>query len=67
MREMNLIDAKNPRSNRDRMKVIKTRFSSKTRSEDEIIMLMMSSRNRFRKSVETGRIEIVSKYEWTLH
>lgn len=66
MREMNLSDAVSPRNNRERMKVITTQASRKIRSEDEVVMLMKSARNRFRKSVAVGRIEILHKREWTL-
>jgi hypothetical protein len=44
MREMNLLDAMRPNNNRERMKVIKTQSSTKVRSEDEIVMLMKSTR-----------------------
>lgn len=64
---MNLQDAMRPK-NRERMKVITTRASRKIRSEDEMIILMKSTRNRFKKSVAAGgRIEIVGVHEWTLH
>jgi hypothetical protein len=66
MREMNLLDAVRPTNNRDRLKVIKTNASRKIRPEDEVVMLMQSVRNRFKKSVSAGRIEIVSEREWTL-
>jgi hypothetical protein len=66
MREMNLLDAVRPTNNRDRLKVIKTNSSRKIRPEDEVVMLMKSARNRFKKSVSAGRIEIVSEREWTL-
>lgn len=66
MREMNLLDAVRPKNNLERMKVIFTRASQKIRPEEEIVLLMMSARNRFRKTVEAGRIEIVGKREWRL-
>ena len=66
MREMNLLEAILPSNNRDRMKVIKTSASRKIRSEDEMIMLMQSARNRFKKSVASGQIKIVDEREWTL-
>ncbi|MHA0857246.1 hypothetical protein [Paenibacillus sp. CMAA1364] len=66
MREMNLTDAVRASHNRDRMRVIKTSASRKIRPEDEMIILMQSARNRFKKSVASGQITIVNKREWTL-
>jgi len=65
MREMNLSDAERT-NNRNRVNFITTRTSSKLRPDDEIAILMRSARNRFLKSVAAGRIEIISKREWTL-
>lgn len=66
MREMNLLDVVRPKNNRERTKMITTGASQKTRSEDEIVILMKSARNRFKKSIAAGQIEIVSEREWTL-
>lgn len=66
MREMNLLDVVRPKNNLERMKVITTRASQKIRPEDEIVVLMESVRNRFKKSIAAGRIEIVGEREWTL-
>lgn len=66
MREMNLSDVVRPKNNLMRMSMITTRASRKIRSEDEMVLLMMSARNRFKKAVESGRIEIISKREWRL-
>ena len=64
---MNLTDVKRPITNLVRTRIITTRASGKIRSEDEMIILMKCARNRLRKSLESGRIEIVSEREWTLH
>jgi len=66
MREMNLSDAIIPRNHKKRVKIITTQASSKVRSDEEMILLMKSARNRFRKAVASGRIQIVSNREWTL-
>lgn len=66
MREMNLFDIVRPKNNLERTKFIHTRSSQKIRSEDEMVLLMKSARNRFRKSIEAGRIEIVGEREWKL-
>jgi len=66
MREMNLLDAVRPKNNLERIKVIFTRASQKIRPEEEMILLMKSARNRFRRTVATGRIEIVSEREWRI-
>lgn len=66
MREMNLDDIAKRNSKRQQIKIINTPSSKKRRSEEEMIILMRSARNRFLKSVEDGRIKIISKHEWTL-
>ncbi|AOZ90965.1 hypothetical protein [Paenibacillus crassostreae] len=66
MREMNLLDVVRPNNNRDRLKVIKTTASRKIRPEDEMVILMQSARNKFKKTIDSGRIEIVKEREWTL-
>lgn len=66
MREMNIEDITRRNKNREQIKFIHTQLSRKKRSEDEMVMLMKSARNRFKKSVDDGRIEIISKHEWTL-
>ncbi|KOY17686.1 hypothetical protein [Paenibacillus xylanivorans] len=66
MIEVNILDMTAPKNNRKRMEVIITSSSSKIRSEDEMILLMKTARNRFKKSLESGRIEIINEREWKL-
>jgi hypothetical protein len=66
LREMDLLQTVRPQRVRERLKFIKTRASHRMRPDEEITMLMKTARNRFRKSVEAGRIEIVNEREWTL-
>lgn len=66
MREMDLLDAVQPKNNLKRTQIIVTQASQKKRPEDEMIMLMKSVNNRVKKSIVSGQIEIVSEREWTL-
>ncbi|MGC5775406.1 hypothetical protein [Paenibacillus pabuli] len=66
MIEVNLLDMMALKNNRKRMEVIVTSASSKIRPEDEMILLMKTARNRFKKSLESGRIEIINEREWKL-
>lgn len=66
MREMDLTDAAAPGNKRQRAKTIRTSASKKVRPEEEMIVLMRNARRKFKKSVASGKIEIVSKREWTL-
>ncbi|WP_440115710.1 hypothetical protein [Paenibacillus sp. QZ-Y1] len=66
MIEVNLLDMMAPKNNRKRMKVIVTSASSTIRPADEMILLMKTARNRFKKSLESGRIEIINEREWKL-
>lgn len=63
---MNLADIAQRNNNRKQINIVNTPLSRKKRSEDEMVMLMRSARNRFKKSLDDGRIEIHSKFEWTL-
>lgn len=66
LKEINLLDMIKPQNNRKRMKSIVTSASNKIRPEDEMILLMKTARNRFRKALESGQIEIINEREWKL-
>lgn len=42
------------------------RVSTKIRPEDEMVLLMKTARNRFKKALESGQIEIINEREWKL-
>lgn len=66
MREMDISQLARPANNLKQIRYIQTSGSMKPRSEAEILLLMRSTRNRFLKSLEEGRIQIISEREWTL-
>ncbi|WP_433749928.1 hypothetical protein [Paenibacillus amylolyticus] len=66
MIEKNLLDMVSPKNNRKRMKAIITSTSTKIRPEDEMVLLMRTARNRFKKALESGQIEIINEREWKL-
>ncbi|MGQ8873766.1 hypothetical protein [Paenibacillus sp. TSA_86.1] len=66
MIEKNLLDVVAVTNNRKRMKAISASTSTKVRSEDEMVLLMKSARNRFEKALQSGRIEIINEREWKL-
>lgn len=66
VREMNLSDMIRSESRLRQVNIVKTRVSRKTRSEDEIVILMKTVRNRFAKAVASGRIQKVGEREWIL-
>lgn len=66
MIEKNLLDVVAVTNNRKRMKTISTSTSTKVRSEDEMVLLMKTARNRFEKALQSGRIEIINEREWKL-
>lgn len=66
MIEKNLLDVVAVTNNRKRMKAISTSPSTKVRSEDEIVLLMKTARNRFEKALKSGKIEIINEREWKL-
>jgi hypothetical protein len=63
---MNLSDMIRSESRLRQVNIVKTRVSRKPRSEDEIIILMKTVRNRFAKAVASGRIQKVGEREWIL-
>lgn len=48
------------------MRAISTSPSTKVRSEDEIVLLMKTARNRSEKALKSGKIEIINEREWKL-
>ncbi|WP_145334080.1 hypothetical protein [Paenibacillus xylanexedens] len=66
MIEKNLLDVVAVTNNRKRMKAISTSPSTKVRSEDEMVLLMRTARNRFEKALQSGKIEIINELEWKL-
>lgn len=66
MIEKNLLDMVSSKNNRKRMKAIVTSKSTKIRSEDEMVLLMKTARNRFKKALESGQIKIINEREWKL-
>ena len=66
LREMNFGDIGRPKNNLERVRVIQTRSSRKVKPDDEIIMLMRTARNKFRKSIDSGKITILNEREWML-
>ena len=48
------------------MRAISTSTSTKVRSEDEMVLLMRTARNRFEKALQSGKIEIINEFEWKL-
>lgn len=47
-------------------RTISTSPSTKVRSEDEMVLLMRTARNRFEKALQSGKIEIINELEWKL-
>ncbi len=43
--------------------IIVTSTSTKIRPEDEMVLLMKTARNRFKKALESGQIEIINERE----
>ncbi|SCY57526.1 hypothetical protein SAMN05720606_106155 [Paenibacillus polysaccharolyticus] len=66
MIEKNLLDVVAVTNNRKRMRTISTSTSTKVRSEDEMVLLMRTARNRFEKALKSGKIEIINEREWKL-
>ncbi|KAA8785791.1 MULTISPECIES: hypothetical protein [Paenibacillus] len=66
MIEKNLLDVVAVTNNRKRMRTISTSTSTKVRSEDEMVLLMRTARNRFEKALQSGKIEIINELEWKL-
>lgn len=64
--EKSLLDIAAVANNRKRIKAITTSTSTKVRTEDEMILLMKTARNRFRKAIESGQIESINEREWKL-
>jgi hypothetical protein len=63
---MNLSDIRRGGSNLRQVNIVRTRISRKPRSEDEIVILMKTIRNRVAKAAASGRIRKIGEREWML-